>query len=49
MIRKQREQLARLFACSDALAIMISFLVSFWLRFHSGLLRIPKGIPRFSI
>jgi exopolysaccharide biosynthesis polyprenyl glycosylphosphotransferase len=48
MIRKQREQLARLYACSDVLAIMISFLVSFWLRFHSGLLRIPKGIPLFS-
>ena len=48
MIRKQREQLARLFAGSDVLAITISFLVAFWLRFHSGLLRVPKGIPSFS-
>jgi exopolysaccharide biosynthesis polyprenyl glycosylphosphotransferase len=48
MIRKQREQLARLFACSDVLAIMIGFLTAFWLRFHSGLLHVPKGIPRFS-
>ena len=48
MIRKQREQLARLFAGSDLLAITIGFLATFWLRFHSGLLRVPKGIPRFS-
>ncbi len=48
MIRKQREQLSRLFAVSDALAIALAFLVSFWLRFHSGLLPVPKGIPRFS-
>jgi exopolysaccharide biosynthesis polyprenyl glycosylphosphotransferase len=48
MIRKQREQLARLYACSDVLAIMIGFLASFWLRFYSGLLRVPKGIPSFS-
>ena len=48
MIRKQREQLARLFACSDVLAIPISFLASFWLRFYSGLVNVPKGIPRFS-
>ena len=33
---------------SDVLAIVIGFFVSFWLRFHSGLLRVPKGIPRFS-
>ncbi|MFH2108179.1 MAG: undecaprenyl-phosphate glucose phosphotransferase [Chrysiogenia bacterium] len=48
MIRKQREHLARLFVSSDVLAIMISFLLSFWLRFASGLLGVPKGIPRFS-
>jgi len=48
MIRKQREQLARLFAGSDLLAIAIGFLATFWLRFYSGLLRVPKGIPRFS-
>ncbi len=48
MIRKQREQLARWFALSDALAVACAFIFSFWLRFHSGLLRVPKGIPRFS-
>jgi exopolysaccharide biosynthesis polyprenyl glycosylphosphotransferase len=48
MIRKQREQLARLFALSDAMAVSAAFLASFWLRFHSGLLRVPKGVPGFS-
>jgi exopolysaccharide biosynthesis polyprenyl glycosylphosphotransferase len=48
MIRKQREQLARLFALSDTLAIGACFLLSFWLRFHSGLFHVPKGVPRFS-
>ena len=45
MIRKKREQLARLYALSDALAIVIAFFAAFWLRFHSGLLGVPKGIP----
>ncbi len=48
MIRRQREQLARLFALSDALAIAAAFFFSFWLRFHSGLLPVPRGVPRFS-
>ena len=48
MIRKQRVQLARLFALSDTLAVAAAFLASFWLRFHSGLLRVPKGVPHFS-
>jgi len=48
MIRKQRERLARLFALSDALAVTAAFFISFWLRFHSGLLRVPRGVPRFS-
>jgi exopolysaccharide biosynthesis polyprenyl glycosylphosphotransferase len=45
MIRKKREQLARIFALSDILAILIGFFAAFWLRFHSGLLGIAKGIP----
>ena len=48
MIRKQREQLARLFALSDTLAVSAAFLAAFWLRFHSGLLRVPKGVPVFT-
>jgi exopolysaccharide biosynthesis polyprenyl glycosylphosphotransferase len=48
MIRRQREQLGRLFALGDVLAVSAAFLTSFWLRFHSGLLPVPKGVPRFS-
>jgi FlaA1/EpsC-like NDP-sugar epimerase len=48
MIRRQREQLGRLFALGDVLAVSAAFLASFWLRFHSGLLRVPKGVPPFS-
>jgi exopolysaccharide biosynthesis polyprenyl glycosylphosphotransferase len=48
MIRKQREHLGRLFVSSDVLAIVIGFFISFWLRFASGLLGVPKGIPPFS-
>jgi exopolysaccharide biosynthesis polyprenyl glycosylphosphotransferase len=45
MIRKKREQLARMYVLSDMLAILLGFFTSFWLRFHSGLLGVPKGIP----
>jgi exopolysaccharide biosynthesis polyprenyl glycosylphosphotransferase len=45
MIRKKREQLARVFVLSDVLAILSGFFLSFWLRFHSGLLGVAKGIP----
>jgi len=45
MIRKKREQLARMYVLSDVLAILLGFFTSFWLRFHSGMLQVPKGIP----
>ncbi len=45
MIRRQRAQLARLYALSDALAITAAFFLAFWLRFHSRLLSVPKGTP----
>jgi exopolysaccharide biosynthesis polyprenyl glycosylphosphotransferase len=45
MIRKKREQLARMYVLSDVLAILLSFFASFWLRFHSAILAVPKGIP----
>lgn len=45
MIRRQRAQLARLYALSDALAIVAAFFLAFWLRFHSRLLSVPKGTP----
>ncbi len=45
MIRRQRAQLARLYALSDALAVAAAFFLAFWLRFHSRLLSVPKGTP----
>jgi Undecaprenyl-phosphate glucose phosphotransferase len=47
MIRRRRHQLLRLFIVSDIGAIVSAFLATFWLRFHSGLLPAPKGIPAF--
>lgn len=37
-----------LFILLDAVFIEASFLVAFWLRFHSGLMPITKGVPLFS-
>jgi exopolysaccharide biosynthesis polyprenyl glycosylphosphotransferase len=48
MIRKKRVQLARMFVLSDVLAILFGFFISFWLRFHSGILGVSKGIPQFT-
>jgi exopolysaccharide biosynthesis polyprenyl glycosylphosphotransferase len=48
MIRKKREQLARMYVLSDMLAILLSFFTSFWLRFHSGILGVSKGIPHLA-
>jgi len=45
MIRKKREQLARVYVLSDVLAIVLAFFSSFWLRFHLGLLGVAKGVP----
>ncbi len=48
MIRVRRQQLAQLYAFSDALAVLLAFVASFWLRFHSRLFPSAKGIPSFS-
>lgn len=47
MIKKRRKQLVQFFIISDFIAIILSFLVTFWLRFHTGLIAAPKGIPSF--
>jgi len=46
LIRKRRQQLVQIYIISDVLALAGAFLLTFWLRFHSGLLQVPKGIPR---
>jgi exopolysaccharide biosynthesis polyprenyl glycosylphosphotransferase len=47
MIKKRRKQLVNFFILSDLIAIIVAFNVSFWLRFHSGLLAAPKGVPEY--
>ncbi|MDP8217130.1 MAG: undecaprenyl-phosphate glucose phosphotransferase [Candidatus Theseobacter exili] len=36
-------------ALGDGFLLYLSFLLSFWIRFHSGLFTIPRGIPSFNI
>ncbi|MCP5108308.1 MAG: sugar transferase, partial [bacterium] len=47
MIKKRRKQLAQFYIVSDFFAIILSFHLTFWLRFHSGLVAAPKGIPDY--
>lgn len=47
MIRKRRKQLIYFYLLSDILAITVSFFLTFFLRFYSGVLKVPKGIPHY--
>ncbi len=47
MIKKRRKQLVQFCIVSDFIAIILSFNLTFWLRFNSGLVSAPKGIPDF--
>ncbi len=48
MIKKRRKQLIQFYIVSDILAIILSFNLSFWIRFDSGLIAAPKGIPDYA-
>lgn len=47
MIKRRRKQLVQFYIVSDFIAILLSFNLTFWLRFHSGLISAPKGIPDY--
>lgn len=47
MIKKRRKQLVDFYIISDILAIILSFNLVFWVRFHSKLFAVPKGIPEY--
>jgi exopolysaccharide biosynthesis polyprenyl glycosylphosphotransferase len=47
MIKKRRKQLIQFFILSDFAAIILAFNFTFWLRFYSGLVAAPKGIPAY--
>lgn len=48
MIRKKRKQLLQFYMFSDIIAIIVAFNLTFWIRFLSGILNTPKGIPLYS-
>jgi exopolysaccharide biosynthesis polyprenyl glycosylphosphotransferase len=48
MIRKKRKQLLQFYMFSDIIAIIVAFDLTFWIRFQSGILGTPKGIPQYS-
>jgi len=45
MIKKRRKQLIQSYIIGDLLAIGLAFELTFWLRFYSGLMKSPRGIP----
>ncbi len=45
MIKKRRKRLVNFYIFSDILAIVVSFFATYRLRFDSGLLAAPKGVP----
>jgi len=47
MIKKRREQLIYFYVLSDILAIITSFILTFSLRFYSGMIGVPKGVPHY--
>jgi Undecaprenyl-phosphate glucose phosphotransferase len=47
MIKKRRKQLIYFYVMSDIAAIILSFVTTFLLRFYSGLIGVPKGIPHY--
>ena len=49
MIKKRRKQLTQFYIISDFIAIILSFNLTFWLRFNSGWVPAPKGIPEYRI
>ncbi len=48
MIKKSRKKLAHFYVISDLVAIAIAFFATFWFRFHSSFIGVPKGTPELS-
>lgn len=47
MIKRSRKKLIRFYVLSDIVAMVSAFHLTFWLRFYSQLIPVPKGIPDF--
>ncbi|OQX67435.1 MAG: undecaprenyl-phosphate glucose phosphotransferase [Sorangiineae bacterium NIC37A_2] len=48
MLKRYHEGFSFLFRTIDVLVVIASWFFSYWLRFHSGLVAAPKGVPEFS-
>jgi len=47
MIKKKRKQLVQIYIIGDIIAIILSLNITFWLRFYSNLIGIPRGVPDY--
>jgi len=47
MIKRKRKQLVQIYIIGDIIAIILSFNLTFWLRFYSNFIGIPKGVPDY--
>lgn len=45
MLKRHSQLFEGLFAASDLFFVMLSWIASYWLRFHSGYFAIDKGVP----
>lgn len=47
MIKRKRKQLVQIYIIGDIIAIILSLNITFWLRFYSNLIGIPRGVPDY--
>ena len=47
MIKKKRKQLVQIYIIGDIIAIILSFNLTFWLRFYSNFIGTPRGVPDY--
>ncbi len=48
MLKRHSQLFEGLFTASDLLVVSVAWVMSYWLRFSSGLLEVEKGIPPFA-
>jgi Undecaprenyl-phosphate glucose phosphotransferase len=47
MVKRYKRTLATIYIVSDAVLGAVAFILAYWLRFHSGLITVTKGLPPF--
>ena len=48
MLKKHAQLFGSLFAASDLLVVSVAWVLSYGLRFHTGIFPVEKGIPDFA-